>query len=262
MEDSLAKLHEKLDSFGCQLAKIDVLENTIGKLVQENAAFREELRKKDAIIDQLSEKVNRLDQSLRSNSLRIHGLPVSSTTPATEVPNIVYREIIVPIFEAAKQCGDIPPAHIPSLHFTLSHAFAIPSKKNSSSCPVIIKFYSEFIRSMVFKHKREALPTTTDLSSNRIRPKYSIFEDLTPANHSLLRSFADDPRVRSAWSFSGQIRFKTHQDETVYKAHSLSDTYDKLVKPLIASHSNPASNPASNPTNRPSNHFTALMDLT
>ncbi len=100
MEDSLARLHEKLDSFGSQLAKIDVLEQTVGKLVLENTAFREEIHKKDAAIHQLTEKVNRLEQSLRSNSLRIHGLPITSSTPPTAVPGIVFKEIITLILEA------------------------------------------------------------------------------------------------------------------------------------------------------------------
>jgi hypothetical protein len=259
MEDSLARLHEKLDSFGSQLAKIDVLEQTIGKLVLENTAFREEIHKKDAAIDQLTEKVNRLEQSMRSNSLRIHGLPITSSTPPTAVPGIVFKEIITPIFEAAQRCGDLPPAHATSMHFTLSHAFAIPSKKNSPSSPVIVKFYSEFIRSLVFKHKRDALPTTTDLSSNRVRPKYSIYEDLTASNHSLLRSFADDPRVKSAWSFSGQIRFKTHSSYTVYKATSLSDTFDKIVKPPTSTIVHASSNSSANPA---SNRYASLMDHT
>jgi hypothetical protein len=259
MEDSLARLHEKLDSFGSQLAKIDVLEQTIGKLVLENTAFREEIHKKDAAIDQLTEKVNRLEQSMRANSLRIHGLPITSSTLPTAVPGIVFKEIITPIFEAAQRCGDLPPAHAPSMHFTLSHALAIPSKKNSPSSPVIVKFYSEFIRSLVFKHKRDALPTTTDLSSNLVRPKYSIYEDLTASNHSLLHSFADDPRVKSAWSFSGQIRFKTHSSDTVYKATSLSDTFDKIVKPLTSTTAHASSNSSSIST---PNLYSSLMDHT
>jgi hypothetical protein len=229
MEESLASLHAKFDSFGTQLAKIDVLEKTINNLLQENTIFREKLQEKDAIIDQLTEKVNRLDQSMRVNSVRIHGLPVNSDTPASQVPNIVYREIILPIFEVAKQSGDLPPTAEPVLHFTLVNAFAIPAKKNAPSSPVIVKFFSEFIRGLVFKHKRAALPTTTDLSSNRVLPKYSIYEDLTAANHTLLRSFADDPRVKSAWSFGGQVRFKPHHEDRIYKATSLLDTYDKLV---------------------------------
>jgi hypothetical protein len=248
MEASLASLHAKFDQFATQIAKIDVLEQSISKLVNENATLREEISKKDAIIDQLSDKVNRLDQTIRSNSLRIHGLPITSSTPAAEVSNIVFKEILLPIIDTAKQQHDLPPSYEPNLHLTLASAFTIPSKK-SASCPVIIKLYSETLRSLVFKHKRSALPTTNDLTTHRVRPKFSIYEDLTPANHTLLRSFIDDPRVKSAWSYGGQIRFKTH-DDTTYKASSLSDTFEKLVKP-------PPPAASSSPTR---NRYEALMD--
>jgi len=71
----------------------------------------------------------------------------------------------------------------------------------------------------------------TDISSNRVRNKYSIFEDLAPATHAAFRTFSDDIRVKSAWSYSGQIRFKTHESDVVYKVKSLTDSYDSLVKP-------------------------------
>jgi hypothetical protein len=246
MEDSLASLHAKFDSFGSQLAKIDVLEHTISTLVQENIACREEMRKKDVVVEQLSEKVNHLDQSLRANSLRIHGLPVSNTTPPAEVFNIVYKEIILPIFAAAKQCGDLPGDTAPPLHATITNAFTIPAKKNSSSPPVVVKLFSEYIRGLIFKHKKDALPTAADLQTNRIRQKYAIYEDLTPATHKLLRSFADDPRVKSAWLFSGQIRFKTHIDDTIHKVTSLSSTYDSIIKPPSSTMSNTSNNTSTN----------------
>jgi hypothetical protein len=241
MEESLASLHAKFDSFSTQIAKIDILEQSIHSLVQENIACREEIKKKDAIIDQLSEKVNRLDQSLRVNSLRIHGLPVSSTTPSHEVANTVYKEIILPIYDAAKQSGDLPGDAVPALHSIISNAFAIPSKKNSPSSPVVVKLTSEYLRGLIFKHKKDALPTTTDLQSNRVRQKFAIYEDLSPANHQLLRTFVDDPRVKSACSYGGQIRFKTHLDETIHKVTSLTATYDSMIKPPSSSDSNPSS---------------------
>jgi len=241
MEESLASLHAKFDSFSTQIAKIDVLEQTIHNLVQENIACREEMRKKDAVIEQLSEKVNRLDQSLRANSLRIHGLPVTNTTPSHEVANTVYKEIILPIYDAAKQSGDLPGDAVPSLHSIISNAFAIPSKKNSPSSPVVVKLSSEYLRGLIFKHKKDALPTTTDLQSNRVRQKFAIYEDLSPSNHQLLRSFVDDPRVKSAWSYGGQIRFKSHIDDTIYKVTSLSATYDTMIKtPATANLNNSA----------------------
>jgi hypothetical protein len=41
----------------------------------------------------------------------------------------------------------------------------------------------------------------------------------------------DDIRVKSVWTFGGQIRFKTNESEQVYKTKSLSDTYDTIIKP-------------------------------
>ena len=57
----------------------------------------------------------------------------------------------------------------------------------------------------------------------------------------LLRTFVDDPRVKSAWSYGGQIRFKSQLDETIYKVTSLSATYDTMIKPSSSSNGNSSS---------------------
>jgi hypothetical protein len=77
----------------------------------------------------------------------------------------------------------------PTCHHIVN-AFAIPAKNSTNSSPVIVKLHSELIRSLVFKHKKASLPTTADLSSNRVCNKYSIFEDLAPATHTQFRTFA------------------------------------------------------------------------
>ena len=115
MTDS-AQLHAKLD-FLCEKIqkvddiseKIDGLENTIQKLAAENIELRKQVEAKDKVIEQLNEKVNKLEQAARSTSLRILGLPVTSLPPAAEIPAIVFKEILLPCFEAAKQSGDVPP---------------------------------------------------------------------------------------------------------------------------------------------------------
>ncbi len=61
------------------------------------------------------------------------------------------------------------------------------------------------------------------------------------------------------WSFSGQIRFKTHSADTVYKVTSLSDTFDKLVKPFPSITAHASSNSSSIST---SNRYSSLMDHT
>jgi uncharacterized protein YoxC len=243
MEAYMSEMNAKLDKLCAGLTKIDEidsnvksLDQTVKSLVRENASLREDLATRDEKIQQLTDQVNRLDQAARSSSLRILGLGVTTQTSTAEIHETVFREILTPILEAAKKCGDLP-AHtnLPS-HYIVSNVFAIPSKKASTSCPVILKLNSEMIRSLVFKHKKASLPTVLDISSNKVRNKYSIFEDLAPATHALFRSISEDLRVKSAWSYSGQIRFKTHNSETVYKLKSLSDTYDTVVKP--AGHTN------------------------
>lgn len=226
------KKMEEIDSTVKSLdLTVKAMDNTVKALVVENTSLRADIAKKDEKIQQLTEQVNRLDQASRSSSLRILGLPVTTQTHPAELNAIIFDKILNPILEAAKQCGDLQPqANFPP-HFLISNAFAIPAKKASMSCPVILKLNSEMVRSLVFKHKKNALETMLDTSTNRVRNKFSIFEDLAPATHAVFRSLTDDIRVKSVWSYSGQIRFKTHESETVHKLKSLTDTYDSTVKP-------------------------------
>jgi hypothetical protein len=235
--DDVAQLHAKLDflctkieKIDCLETKFDALETTILKLVNENEDLRKQVASRDEVIEHLTEKTNRLDQANRSTSLRILGLPITAATAPADVPIIVHREILSPIFEAAKANGDAPPDLRISAFFAISNCFTIPSKKNASSSPVIVKLASESLRNLVFKYKKATLPTMTDPSTNRVRPAYSIFEDLSPANFAHFRAIADDYRVKSAWTYNGQTRFKLHENETIFKAASLSATVDSIVK--------------------------------
>jgi hypothetical protein len=232
-----AQMNAKLDMICGKLPKVDKIddiENQLRLLVTENTSLRQELVKRDEKIDQLTSQINKLDQASRATSLRILGLPISHSTPSTAVPDIVLREIIKPCLDAATACGDLPPSTTLPFHLLVTNVFAIPTKNNM--CSVILKFSSEFVRNLIFKHKKEALPKDTDISSNRVRNRYSIFEDLTATNHAMLRSLADDPRVRSVWSYGGQLRFKTHDSETVHKVKNLSDTFDSIVTPSRSAH--------------------------
>jgi hypothetical protein len=48
-------------------------------------------------------------------------------------------------------------------------------------------------------------------------------------------SIHEDYRVKTAWSYSGQIRFKLHTGESVFKVTSLSDTVDSITKAKVSS---------------------------
>jgi hypothetical protein len=206
--------------------KMDAMQQALHDLRVENSAMREELAatrlelgKKDEVIASLKDQVNRIDQSSRSRSLRIHGLPVTSDTSASLIPKIVWKEVLMPILQKAVESADLP-SSFPMAHHQLviDDAYAIPAKKGGS-CPVILKLVSSNIRHLIFQHKKTTLPTVTDLTSHKVRPKYSIYEDLSA-----------DPRVRSTWTFNGQIRFKIQDCETVFKVKSLNDTVNSLIQ--------------------------------
>ena len=237
MDTALNQINARLEMLCGSIKKLDeiditvkALDSKVEHLIKENDTLKQEITKRDVKIQQLSDHVNRLDQASRSASLRILGLPVTIQTPPGELYEIVYREILMPIIEAAKKSGDISAQADLPLHYLIVNAFTIPAKRASPSNPVILKLNSEFIRSLVFKHKKTALPTMLDISSNKVRNKFSIFEDLSPATHAQFRSFSEDARVKSVWSYSGQVRFKTHESEVVFKAKSLSDTFESIVK--------------------------------
>jgi hypothetical protein len=245
MEATLAALNVTL---GQLCSKMDNMERAIHELRVENSAYREELAaarmtlaKKDEVISQLTEQVNRIDQASRSSTIRIFGLPITKETPPSNIPTIVFNEVIKPILAAARDAGDIPPTSNPLLPFTIDQAFPIPSK-NSNSCPVVVKLACHHTRQLIFKYKKTALPLIRDMKTNKDRPQYSIYEDLTSANHAQLRALSSDYRVKSSWSFNGQIRFKTHESETIYKVKNLSDTFDSITKSSpIASYASAAS---------------------
>jgi hypothetical protein len=244
MEAQMNEISSKLSDICSKLNKMDLIEsrlekveNALCELKHENTAVREELasarhelEKKDKLISNLSEQVNRLDQNARQNSIRVIGLPVNANTPANDISKIVFSEIVSPCLEAAKAAGELPAVLVPNPSFLIDTAFAIPFKKTSQST-VIVKFSSIHTRNTIFRFKKAALPKVTDPNSNRQRGKYSIYEDLSPANHAHFHSFSSDSRVKSTWSFNGQIRFKSHDSETVHKVRSLSDTFESLVKP-------------------------------
>jgi hypothetical protein len=217
---------------------MDTMNTAIHEIRQDNAAVREDLAavkrdniKKDEKISQLQDQVNKLDQAARSTSVRILGLPVTMAMPNAEIRHIVFRDIIQPIIEASKEKGDVPNTAHPHPHLLIDNVFAIPARKDQN-CPVILKLSSQYLRNLIFYHKKEALPKVADPATNKMRARFTIFEDLSPANYTLFRSLANDKtRVKSVWSFGGQIRFKLHDSEFVYKCKSLNDTVESLAKP-------------------------------
>jgi hypothetical protein len=229
---ALNTIMAKLDSMGVQLttqlAKTDLLEASITSLRADLAVVVNASAKKDEIISRHTEQINSCEQAMRSSSIRILGLPVKKDDPPISILNTVYDTIVHPVLLAAQLKGELD-SPFPSRRFLIDSAFSIPSK-NPSSCPVIVKFSSTFIRNLIFSYKNDALPKMPDPVSHRLRPKFAIYEDLTPANFAHLRTLTEDPRTTTIWTYNGMVKFRVKDSETIYRSRSLADTVDSILK--------------------------------
>jgi hypothetical protein len=127
-------------------------------LLAENSILRQELVKRDETIQQLTNHINKLDQDSRSTSLRILGLPITSTTPPPAITEIVFKEVTQPCLETAIRHGDISEAVKFPFHLLISRCIPLPAKKDNPSCLVIVKLASDIVCNLIFKHKRKRFP--------------------------------------------------------------------------------------------------------
>jgi regulator of replication initiation timing len=109
MDTTIAEMNAKLDLLCGSLQKISDIETTVKSmdasvksLALENQALRADLAARDVKIQSLTDQLNRLDQSSRSNSLRILGLPVTTQSTSAKIVETVYKEILLPTLQAAK----------------------------------------------------------------------------------------------------------------------------------------------------------------
>ena len=230
---ALNTIMAKLDTMGAQLttqlAKTDLLEASITSLRADLAVVVTASSKKHEIISKHSEQINNCEQAMRSTSIRILGLAVKKDDSPIAILNHVYETIVNPVLVAAHQKGELD-MPFPSRRFIIDSAFAIPSK-NPTSCPVIVKFASSFIRNLIFSYKNDVLPKIPDPVTHRIRSKFAIYEDLTPANFAHLRALTEDPRTTSIWTYNGMVKFRVKDSETIYRSRSITDTVDSILKP-------------------------------
>jgi len=222
----------KLDTMGVQLttqlAKTDLLEASITSLRADLAVVATASAKKDEIISKHTEQINNCEQAMRSSSIRILGLPVKKEDSPISILNTVYETIVHPILVAAHIKGELD-TPFPTRRFIIDSAFSIPSK-NPASCPVIVKFSSAFVRNLIFSYKNDVLPKIPDPASHKLRSKFAIYEDLTPANFAHLRSLTEDPRTTSIWTYNGMVKFRVKDSETIYRSRSITDTVDSILK--------------------------------
>jgi hypothetical protein len=187
----------------------------------------------DKTIKQLKNSLNDREQYTRNYSVRIfnHALPTETNeTDVNQVLKNVYETLLVPILTLAVGDGTI--TSIPSQETLLEYGHILGKGKNGVPPAIIIKFYSRFYRSVLFRYKRAYLnPYTSrramgpqgspaspsDQSTpppTTASPTY-INEDLTTATYIKLKEMIKDRDIKKVWTMNGKIRYLTHEENDV-----------------------------------------------
>jgi hypothetical protein len=243
LEDIIAGLNSKLDCMKNQLdglqpliTKVTNLEQLLKSANESNAELVKALEFKDKQLDGLTVKLNSLEQYNRSWSIRVHGLPLTTSreTDSTYVKEQLYDRVLLPILQGAVEEGDL--SDIPPVERLIEHAHILPTREKDKVKPIIARFYSRDMRGLIFKHKRAYAPRDQPSPSRaasgreeRGRVRFSIFEDLTKMNFTKMRAIASHESVEACWSTGGQLRFKMMDSDAIKKVKNILDPVEKII---------------------------------
>ena len=191
-----SKLDKLVDKFDKLSETVEVQNAEIHKLKDENAQLMKE-------VDILKIKDNEREQYLRNGSMRVFNLTIDGDeSDPNDVMTTAYNKIFFPILRLAVAEGKLP--EVPPVHQLLLNGHILPGRQGQTK-PVIIRFASNYQRSLVFKYKKQHFqsnPSTPALKSP------SIVEDLTGPTYNKLMEMKEMEEVHSAWTMNGRIKYK------------------------------------------------------
>jgi len=228
------KLEEITKILASHTAKFENLEGLLAAAKKENSELKKNLGDRDCEISRLNEKLNTLEQYGRSWSIRIMNLPIPSEVAEDNfaVMQIVYEKALLPILQGAVETGALH--KIPHYDEILETAHVLPAKAGSTP-PIICRFYSRNVKSMIFRLKREFAPRQTqDRATRASNPPpskflFPLYEDLTRANFHKMRALAAHELVHSSWSVSGNLRYKLKSSDKVFRVKNNLDPIEKIL---------------------------------
>jgi hypothetical protein len=225
MERQLNEMNNKLTTM---MEEIRRLSETLKTTQQENATLKETVAQQADEIADLRNDLNDRELHARSWSIRVNNIPLKEgqETNNKMVMTAVYTELVAPILAGAVQAGEI--TSVPPCESLIEIAHILPGK--GAKKPIIIRFFSRYWRSLLFRFRKDFAPREATAAADRTgRMRYPFYEDLTRATFKQLKAIQADDRVTAAWTVSGVIRFKIENDEAVYKVHNIYDTVADLT---------------------------------
>jgi hypothetical protein len=224
MEALQEEMNTKLSTL---LDEVKGLKSELKAVKKANADLQEKVQHQEEEIAELKNELNDKELHGRSWSIRVNNIQVQDETNNRAVMQAVHTELIAPILAGAVAAGEIE--SVPSCTSLIEIAHILPGK--GARKPIIVRFFSRYWRSLLFKHRRDHAPREAATNNDRPgRMKFPFYEDLTRATFKQLKSFQNDDRVTAAWTVSGVIRFKIDGDDKVYRVSSVHDTIDDLIE--------------------------------
>ena len=239
---SVAALVSKIEQLSSTISafssRFDNLEKLLSDTKKENNSLKECLHSKDQEILDLRQKLNDVEQYQRSWSIRVLNVPIpkEDSSSNSKVMVHLYDKVLVPILRGAVEKRLLP--SIPPVEQLLETAHILPSKAENP--PIIARFYTRNIRSLIFQLKKEfspRLPSALPLPAVQqpgSRPSlgklaYPIFEDLTRDNFTKMRELAVHPSVLSSWTVAGSIRYRLKNETTARRVKSVFDSVEAIL---------------------------------
>jgi len=250
-----ASLEEKVDLILFFLAGMAKKQEQVDALVVQVNTLEAKLASQEIIINTLSkesrtakEAINNREQADRGNTLRLFGLPLTTDEQDGNktISSIVYDRVLKPILIAAKNKGLA--TSVPQLSNLITDCYRVGKPSSSSGGsgasgaaaatppPIIIKFGNPQHRLAILKNKKASTPPPTEAERFAGSKRFVLVEDLTSANHRMLKDLQNDERVSKVWSVDGRIRFVlSGQDESIKRVKSVFDTPDSVIQSAMKS---------------------------
>jgi TolA-binding protein len=230
MEDLQEEMNDKLSAL---MEEVQSLSGALRTVQKENEQMKKTIQNQADEIADLRNEINDREIHARSWSIRALNIPIPAGQESNNgaVMEAVYKELVAPILEGAKAKGEIPA--VPPCHNLIEVAHILPGKSNKK--PVIVRFFSRYWRSLLFKHRKEfaprdgPAPAAAASATKPAKMRFPFYEDLSRLTFKQLMNIQQNEQVVSAWTVSGVICFKVKDNNAVFKVSSIYDTVEELV---------------------------------
>ena len=230
-DEIVAQISDQLTALSKQQEeKFEKLEKLLEESKDEIKKLKETINNQDVEITGLKQRVHDMEQRSRQYSIRAYNVDIEGN--ASDTNNVVeqlYNKALLPILRGAVTKGRL--RNVPECDDIIETAHTLPGKEGRAK-PIICRFYSRRIRTIILQCRKEFAPRAAGVPSGSRRPPpflYPIYEDMAAESHRFLQQLSANNNVASAWVTGGTIRFRLKDSENICRVNSVFESSDDVV---------------------------------